>query len=366
VGRVTALDSVVEYKCPNCGGTVTFDAVSGQMVCGYCGSSFDPATFAESAALAVQQDTPPTAPAESQWTADELSHLRQYTCPSCGGEILTDTTTAATHCPYCDSPTILPSQLTGARKPDAVLPFSVTKEQVTQALHDHLRGKRLAPKMFRSQARIESITGLYVPFWLFDTHLAADITFQAKTVSTWTDSRNQYTRTDTYRVRRAGSVVYERVPVDAATKIDNTYTEAIEPFDYEAAMVYQPTYLLGYLAQTYDADADSCRPRAHQRMTAALRNSFAASLSSYDSFSVDEEQIHVTGERVHYAMLPVWLLNTIYRGQTYTFAMNGQTGEFVGQLPVDWRRFWGWFIGLFLVIGTVVAVIAYFLLGGEL
>jgi DNA-directed RNA polymerase subunit RPC12/RpoP len=372
VGRVpapgagAAAGAVVEYKCPNCGGTVTFDAPSGRMKCGYCGSYFDPEDFTAAAAVTTHAAETAVAPDGSEWTADELAHLRQYTCPSCGGQIMTDETTAATHCPYCDSPTILAAQLSGARKPDCVLPFRVTKEQVTEALAKHVKSKRLAPKLFRSQAKIDSVTGLYVPFWLFDTQLAGDIEFRARNVRTWTDSRNQYTKTDTYHVRRAGTVAYERVPVDAATKIDNNYTEAIEPFDYAAAVVYEPTYLLGYLAQTYDADTDQCRPRAHQRMGAALRSSFAGSVGHYDSFTVTGEQITVLEERVHYALLPVWLLNTIYRGKTYTFAMNGQTGEFVGELPTSWARFWGWFGGLFAGVGLVASVVAYLFVGGVL
>jgi DNA-directed RNA polymerase subunit RPC12/RpoP len=369
VGRVPAphpgeaAHSVVEYKCPKCGGVVTFDAPSGKMKCGYCGSYFEPAEFTTDAAVAAQPEAETVAPAGEEWTEDEKAHLRQYTCPSCGGQILTDVTTAATHCPYCDSPTILPSQLTGARRPDAVLPFKVTKDQVTEALTGHLKGKRLAPKQFRAKSKIDSVVGLYVPFWLFDTQLAGDITFSAKRVTTWSDSRNMYTKTDTYRVRRAGTAVYQGVPVDAATKIDNDYTEAIEPFDYDAAVEYQPTYLLGYLAQTYDADADECRPRAHQRMAAALRESFAASVRAYDSFSVEGERIKVTGENVHYALMPVWLLNTIYDGKTWTFAMNGQTGEFVGELPMAWSQLWKWFFALFAAIGLAVSVLAYVLLG---
>jgi DNA-directed RNA polymerase subunit RPC12/RpoP len=361
VGRVAA-SSVVEYKCPQCGGVVTFDAPSGKMKCAYCGSYFEPTDFTTDAAIAAQPEAETVAPAGEEWTEEEKAHLRQYTCPSCGGQILTDVTTAATHCPYCDSPTILPSQLTGARKPDAVLPFKVTKEQVTDALTDHLKGKRLAPKQFRTKSKIDSVTGLYVPFWLFDTRLQGDITFTARNVRTWSDSRNLYTKTDTYRVRRAGTVVYQGVPVDAATKIDNTYTEAIEPFDYQAAVEYQPTYLLGYLAQTYDAEADECRPRAHQRMAVALRASFAATVNRYDSFSVAGEHIQVTGENVHYALMPVWLLNTIYDGKTWTFAMNGQTGEFVGELPMAWSQFWKWFGGLFAVVGLAAAVLTYVLL----
>jgi DNA-directed RNA polymerase subunit RPC12/RpoP len=357
-----ALSSVVEYKCPNCGGVVTFDAPSGMMRCASCASQFDPAAFTTGADVAAQPAAASVDPNGEDWSEQERADLRQYTCPSCGGQIMTDATTAATHCPYCDSPTILPSQLTGHRKPNAVLPFKVTKDEVAQALTAHLKSKRLAPKLFRSQARIDQVQGLYVPFWLFDTQLGADVSYRATNVKTWSDSRNQYTRTDTYDVRRAGTVVYDHVPVDAATKIDNSYTEAIEPFDYSAAGESQPTYLLGYLAQTFDADANECRPRAHQRMAASLRSSFSRSLPSYSTVRTVSERITVAAERVHYALMPVWLLNTSYNGKIYTFAMNGQTGEFVGELPTSWSRFWAWFGGLFVGVGAVVALIAYLLM----
>jgi hypothetical protein len=101
-------------------------------------------------------------------------------------------------------------------------------------------------------------------------------------------------------------------------------------------------------------------------MNQALRDSFGESARGYTSFTVSSENIQVAQERVHYALLPVWLLNTVYRGQTYTFAMNGQTGEFVGDLPVSWGRFWGWFAGLCVGIGAVAAVLAYLFVGGVL
>ena len=52
------------------------------------------------------------------------------------------------------------------------------------------------------------------------------------------------------------------------------------------------------------------------------------------------EDIHLKRTGVHYALLPVWMLNTRWNGKNYMFAMNGQTGRMVGDLPVDRKRFW--------------------------
>jgi DNA-directed RNA polymerase subunit RPC12/RpoP len=356
--------NVVEYKCPACGGRVVFDAPSGAMKCDYCGAIYDPRTFAETADVTAQRaptNQPPVAEVATLdgYTPEEAAHLRQYTCPACGGQLITDVTTAATHCPYCDSPTILPAQLTGQRRPDLVVPFKITRDQVTAALTKHLKGMRLAPKLFRTQAKIDSVQGVYLPFWLFDCEVTGDITYSAERVSTWSDSRNNYTKTDYYRVRRAGQAWYALVPVDAATKADNSYTEAIEPFDYSTAVGYEPSYLLGYLAQTYDVEPNECRPRAHTRVADSFKGSIAATVTGYAHQMVQQESVGISGERLHSALLPVWLLGTVYRGQTYAFAMNGQSGRFVGRLPTAWGRLWAWFFGLWAGVGTAAGAIIY-------
>ena len=55
------------------------------------------------------------------------------------------------------------------------------------------------------------------------------------------------------------------------------------------------------------------------------------------------------------------MLNTRWRDQTYTFAMNGQTGNFIGDLPTDKGKFWRILLGLTLGIGLGGYAIAYLL-----
>ena len=89
---------------------------------------------------------------------------------------------AATTCPYCNNPVVVAKQFSGTLRPDYVIPFYTTKEQVTAALQEHLKGKRLLPGAFRSKYKVENVKGVYVPFWLFDADAAADIDFKATRV----------------------------------------------------------------------------------------------------------------------------------------------------------------------------------------
>ncbi|MDR1387036.1 MAG: TFIIB-type zinc ribbon-containing protein [Propionibacteriaceae bacterium] len=354
--------SVLEYKCPACGGLVAFDPASGQLKCASCGTAYEPDSFAQQAARAAQPTRPgdPDQPtgltdqisAGQQWSAAELAQMREYVCPSCGGQILADPTTAATHCPYCDSPTILAPQIEGQLRPDLVAPFKVPKERVVEALVEHVKSKRLAPKLFRDQARIESVRGVYVPFWLYDFSVQADYQYDATRVTHWSDAHYDYTKTDYYRLRRAGQIAFSCVPVDGASNLDDTYMEAIEPFDHSQAVPFEPTYLLGYLAQKYDVDVAQTHPRAVARVTASTEAALASTVNGYSSCSRTAGQMGFPQQQVRYALMPVWMLSTVYRGKPYVFAMNGQSGRFIGVLPISWGRFWAWFAGLFIGLGA--------------
>lgn len=60
--------------------------------------------------------------------------------------------------------------------------------------------------------------------------------------------------------------------------------------------------------------------------------------------------------KVHYALMPVWMLNTKWQGKDFLFAMNGQTGKLVGDLPVSWGKFWGMFAGIAALLSIVGSI----------
>lgn len=156
---------ILEYKCPNCGGIIEFDSSTQMMKCPYCDTTFDPAALQEMDQVLNNQQ-----PDEMNWetpqgTFDEAegSHMNVYSCKSCGGEIVTDATTGATHCPFCGNPVVMTGVFSGALKPDLVIPFKVSKEQAKEALKNFAKGKKLVPKFFCSESHLDEIKGVYVP-----------------------------------------------------------------------------------------------------------------------------------------------------------------------------------------------------------
>lgn len=327
-----------EYKCPCCGGAIAFDSASQKMKCPYCDTEF------EMEALASYDDALKSEKADNlkwdstaggHWEEGETDGMRVYVCKSCGGEIVGDETTAASSCPYCDNPIVMMGQFAGDLKPDYVIPFKLDKKAAIAALNKHYGGKRLLPKVFKDQNHIEEVKGVYVPFWLFDADASAQIRYKGTKTRTWSDNRFNYTETSFYSINRGGRIGFERVPVDGSSKMDDKLMESIEPYRFADAVDFQTAYLAGYLADKYDVNAETGIERANARIKKSVEEAFASTVTGYDSVTPENTSVQLQNGKAKYALYPVWLLTTKWKDKTYTFAMNGQTGRLVGDLPLD-------------------------------
>ena len=349
-------DTVLEYKCPCCGGKIEFDSTIQKMKCPFCDTEFDVETLKNYDT--VLNDTTPTQmdwnkTQAEHWNTDETKNMLIYSCHSCGGEIICDKTTAATHCPFCGNPVVMMGQFAGDLRPDLVIPFKLNKDAAVAAFKNHLKGKTLLPKAFKSDNHIEEIKGVYVPFWLFNSQAEAHINYRATKVRTWSDRNYIYTDTSYYSVVRKGTLEFANIPVDSSSKIDNDITESLEPFDLSQAVDFQTAYLSGYLADKYDVSENQSVERANQRVRKSTENEFASTVTGYTNYHAESVNIQLHNAKAKYALFPVWLLTTRWNNQNYLFAMNGQTGKFVGNLPLDMGAFFKWMFG---IAGAVAAV----------
>ena len=348
-----------EYKCPCCGGAIAFDSTIQKMKCPYCDTEFEMDALKGYDAELQDEETDSMeweTAAGGEWGEGETDGLRTYVCKSCGGEIVGDANTAATSCPFCDNPIVMMGQFSGSLKPDLVIPFKLDKKAAKEGLMKHLTGKRLLPKIFKDQNHIDEIKGVYVPFWLFvDTDVDAKVRYKATKIRTWSDSDYNYTQTSYYMVHRGGSVGFEYVPVDGSTKMADDLMESIEPFNCGEAVDFQTAYLAGYLADKYDVTAEESIDRANERVKKSTEQAFAETVIGYDTVVAENTSVQFHGGKAKYALYPVWLLNTTWNGNKYTFAMNGQTGKFVGDLPVDKAAATRWT----LMLATTFTAVTY-------
>lgn len=350
------MNTVHEYKCPCCDGAIVFDSNSQKMECPFCGTEFDVETLASYDEVLNTDGESRMEWEESpgeQWREGETEGLRVYVCSSCAGEIVTEETVGATHCPYCGNPTVMMGQFSGDLKPDCIIPFKLDKKAAVEALMSHYKGKRLLPRIFKDQNHIEEVKGVYVPFWLYDAKADASMRYKATRTRFWSDSRYNYTETSYFSVLRQGSLSFDSVPVDGSSKMDDALMESLEPFDVSKAVDFQTAYLSGYFADKYDIDSIASAQRASERIKKSTADEFAKTVKGYATVIPESSSININKGSAKYALYPVWILNTEWQGKNYTFAMNGQTGKLVGNLPLDKTAYRNWLLGLTGAIGAV-------------
>ena len=330
------MSTVTEQKCPCCGGAVEFNVGAQKLKCPFCDTEFeisDMPQFEENNAVeAINWNS-------QAWAAGETDGMNVYSCKSCGGEIVADAATGATSCPYCGNQVVMKGQFSGAFRPDLIIPFKLDKKAAKEAFKKHLKGKKFVPKGFLSDNKLDEIKGIYVPYWLFTCDAYSQMTFYGEKIKKWSDSNYEYTKIDTYNVYREGSVTFDNVPVDASQKIDNTLMESIEPFNLSDAVGFNTAYLAGYVADKFDVSMDESSVRANDRIRQTTYDTFKReTVEGYTNIVDGAINMNVTNGSYKYALLPVWLVSTKWNDKTYTYAMNGQTGKFAGNIPTDEKK----------------------------
>ena len=349
----------VNYQCPACGGPLRYDGAKALLVCDHCDSEFA-VTDIETRYASKQQAAEEKAQKVSVSASSDASGLDgAYVCSSCGAELVCDASTAVSECPYCGNPVVAADRLAGDFRPQLVIPFKLDHKAAKQALAKHYEGKILLPKSFAGGNRINEVQGVYVPFWLYDTEASGSAVFEATRSRTHYEGDDEVIETDHFTVERDGTMSFARVPVDGSTKMPDAHMDAIEPYDYEALVPFSVAYMPGFVANRYDEDCEACKARAERRMeestVSALRETV---VDEYDDATVESKQLDYTWEESDYALFPVWMLSTSWNGKSYLFAMNGQTGRMVGELPCSKPKLAIASV-LFFVIGFVLSQILF-------
>lgn len=336
--------SAITYKCPNCDGGLIFEPESGNYACEYCLSKF----------------TQDELMAESQSESVQESALI-YRCPSCGAEVITDETTAATYCFYCHNPIVLEGKLSGEYLPNGIIPFKITKDEAVEKFHEWIQKKKFVAKGFYSKKNIEKMSGVYFPYWLYDCVTNSTMNGSARDVRVWRVGDLEYTETKLYSINRVGKISYKNLPKTALQKAQNAMLKGIFPYEFGALEKFHMSYLSGFQAEKRDIDKDTLSKEIHNEIQKYAEKRMRNTVSGHTSFNVETQNHTIAKEEFKYTLLPVWVMTYRQSGnQVYYFAMNGQTGEIVGKLPINRKKLW--------TLGGIIfaAVFAFLMLGGLL
>lgn len=340
------------YKCPNCGGGLKFDPDIQMSRCEFCLSTFTDEALARLSAAIDEK--------ARKEESGEHSHLKGYTCDSCGAAVVTEETTSATFCYYCHNPVLLTDRLSGDFRPTRIVPFSYDREKATEAFLKWARKRKFVPGSFYSSSQLEKITGIYVPYWMADVEADVDIAGKGINRRTWRVGDTEYTEHKEFAIARQGKIDVNNVHEVAMRKIDKGLIDSISPYDESQAIDFSMSFLSGFFAEKYDIQKEEAQPVLEQKARDFAQQLIQQSIGGYDQVSLERDRVDLSIKGWNYALLPAWIMTYLYKGKTFVYAVNGQTGKAHGELPVDNKK-----LSLTAIL-IGLGVLALALLGGAL
>ena len=344
--------ATITYKCLNCDADLTYQPGTGNFGCAYCGSSFTK----EELEATIHQDSLVDEQEETIGNMDSDTAV-VYKCPSCGAELVTDGTTAATFCFYCHNPVIMEGRLSGEYTPDSVIPFAIPKEQVKEQLIAWCKKKKYIDDGFFSEMQLEKLTGVYFPFWLVDGSVNATYAARSNSLKVWVLGNVEYTETTQYAHVRGGQIDINELTLGALDRQDAELLNGIYPYDLSAVKKFDMKYLSGFFAEKRNIERKAVEPKAAETARTVARERLEDTVVGYGA--ITGQQLHLDSESYdwQYALMPAWMMTYRYKDELYYFAMNGQTGKIAGRVPVSTKkinRLAGIIAGVGLVLGALM------------
>lgn len=346
--------AVLSYKCPNCGGGMIFNPESQNYSCEFCLSDFSQAELEALDPASAKEDTPHE---QAYSQAQDLGNALIYTCPSCGAEIATDETTAATFCYYCHNPVVLAGKLNGDQMPAQVVPFKFTKEEAKERFISWIGKKKYVPADFFSKKQIEKLSGIYFPYWIYDCTVQGGLSGSSHKLRIWRAGDLEYTETSTYSIRRSGTVDLKEISRNALQKSQGKIMEGILPFDIAEAKDFHTGYLSGFQAEIKDMEKEAFADDIKEEADKYAKSLLTGSVTGHPNFILEKYQSHIQNGVWRYVLLPVWIMTYRSEGEMYYFAMNAQTGKICGRLPFDKKKLRGSCIKLMAIITAITTIL---------
>ena len=320
------MSEIKEYKCPSCGAPLVYDIGRESMSCKFCNNTYD-LDYVRSHFNEVTDeklsDFDWVTRTKFVWEPYEVEKLEEFECSSCGGKIVTWSSTATARCPYCRHDVIVSSDFEGDMRPDMVIPFKVAAEEFRKSYTDFITDLKFIPKYFKDETVLDNIAGFYVPVW----------SYSCSCTSSFSMSDHLYKE----------SIEVRDFPILAnETNIRKDVFYSVWPFSFREADKFTASCLTGFYASRYNVGAENAMERTDPEIKhicsvrVASRAAMQYEAGDYDPayLRYSNKESKISDRELTYYLVPIWLLNIPYKNKTYTFAMNGQTGKMrVDKLP---------------------------------
>ncbi|MGK9254241.1 hypothetical protein [Paenibacillus humicus] len=329
---------VVAFPCAGCGGPMLFDVGSQQLKCQYCGRLQE-----------IEEDrTPPSEhdledgkdDADTDWGIAQVA----VKCGNCGGESLIPAQQTATVCAFCGSPKVLPQPETASIRPESLIPFHVDSVAAEASFRSWKKKRWFLPNAFKRERTAARLTGIYIPYWTYDTDTDSsysaqrgDYHYRTVTRTRTVDGKTEtYTEQERYTVWHFVSGSYDHffddVLIPASGQYDAKLLDRLGDFRLDGLLGYKPDYLSGYVAERYSIGRSRGWELAKARIASSVESAVRSQIGG-DEISNLSISTRYANQTYKHLLLPVWNATYTYKSKPYRFMVNGQTGLVSGHAP---------------------------------
>jgi len=351
-----------KHPCPACGAQAEWNPGKQKLVCPFCGTE---SPYQIGATGAIEELDLVRALREMPedlrgWQTEK----RTVQCRSCKAVSVFDPKRVGQRCEFCGSPEIVDyEEIKSPIRPQSLLPFKVPEPAVREQIRRWYKSKWLAPGSLKSRALVDTVKGVYVPYWTFDAQVVcpweADAGHYYYTTETYRDSKGNMQTREVRHVRwepASGTVehFFDDEPIPGTQGIAHALLQQVEPFPTNELVPYDTSYLSGFVVEHYQivlldaakASEDSMREKLEGMCAAQVPGDTYRNLVIHPTFSA---------RTFKHILVPLWLLTYTYGARIFHVLVNGVTGRMAGEYP---KSFWKVF---FLVVGIIILVLIVFL-----
>ena len=283
---------------------------------------------------------------------DGMMECKIYSCNSCGAEVSINDVEASTFCSFCGQPTVVFNRISYQKKPEYIIPFSVTKERAIELISDRLGRGSYVPKSVKN-FELEHVRGIYIPFWLYDMHYYDD-----QYLKGIVEELKLYFL---FHFHREAECDFSMLPLDASIQLNDEISQRLEPYDVEGIKEFSFAYLSGFYSDCYDITDTQLDYLAVKRAAKLFNEQVERTISSkHIKLLKSNPEYNITD--THYAMFPAWFLTFRYENIPYTLVVNGQTEKIIGGIPYDRYKVSSDFTKLAVIITIIATFFSYFLI----
>ncbi len=337
------------YECPSCGANLKFLPEKEALYCEYCETTISLKGEASREELDFLSNC-------DKKNADWDSDAKVVHCDNCGANNVVSKYEITSNCPFCGSSSVVNTNELVGEKPNRVIPFKISKEDVHTNYKKWLKKKFFAPGKIKKNIPNPILNGVYIPSWTYDTNTFS--TYEGRLGKRYTTTvgsgknKRTVTRIRYFRVNGSHQVFLDDILVCSGTKLIQPVLDDLAPYNTNNSYVYDERYLAGFSAEHYKFTLKEGWFIGKKKADIVIRKQI---LKKYHYDVVDYLNVHSSYNNIKYkyVILPVWICLYKYNNKDYSFMVNGETGKVVGKTPISPFR-------VALVVLLVIAFIFLF------